>query len=151
MEDTAVLEQEVMNATQTEVPPVFNLGDLPEDVDDLVDLKDILVRKMSENVAPRGTLTLVRSINRYVHRKPLLDAAHKELKRTFDYVNGKRGNGAAKGGRVRSIRSLAHKFYDKMPEAAIRRHCVVNGLDYDSFETVDARIEALVEASAALV
>jgi hypothetical protein len=121
---------------------------LPEDLSELEELKNDIVYAMNAKNAPRGAVTLVRSINRVLYRRPLMDAAQRELQRTFDYVHGKRGNGAAKGGRLRSVRSLAQKFYDKLPEAAIRRHCAVYGLDYDSFETVDARNNALVEKNA---
>lgn len=129
------------------VEPVTLPETIPTDKDEL---KALVERLSNAEKPPYGSGKFVQAVTQYLYRQPLFDKAVTELNRSWKFMQGVRGPGIANGAKKRSVRSRAHHFYDSLPEPAIRAHCTMHGLDYDSFETVDERIEALVQKSVEL-
>lgn len=140
-----VEEEQVVDLTQP-LPalPECLQGDLPLEVADL----QMLMDKISElEEEPRGISTFLHRIKTYIYRRKLCTDAAREMGISWDYLQGRRSPTAAKSDKMRSTKTRAYKFYESLSASSLRQHCHLYNLDYDAFEDVDARIEALVKSA----
>ena len=59
-------------------------------------------------------------------------------------LNGVRTPGQKKGYQKKSARSTAEMFYNSLSTPSLRMQCQLFGLNYDSFDSVEEAVEALV-------
>lgn len=136
---------DVEGATVVEEEPIIDLPKtIPCTIQDIQELHDKITALIER---PRGAGMLLRAVNQYLHHKPLLEQSIKTINKSLAFVHGERARGTSPTQKQKKVALKAKKFYDSLSEPAIRTHCQMYGLSYDNYETVDARIAALVERS----
>ena len=98
-----------------------------------------------ENV--HGVKRLLTRISKYQMHVVLADTYMSGIHSTANYINGVRSRDQKKGDSKRSLRSKAEAFYNTLSTPILRMQCATFNLDYDSFDTVEAVVEALVSST----
>jgi hypothetical protein len=100
----------------------------------------------------RGVKTLAKSLQQYVKIRNYAAKHLERAQRNLATVNGTRTTSQQTGDKSRSLRYVAQKFYesvdtnDHSPNCAmLRQYCSVFGLNFDSYETIEDVIKALVD------
>jgi len=112
-----------------------------DEVEELRDLYDSL----SSHTFCRGVLMLQVRLKRYIRSSQLAEKQWHLVTKSMLYVNGVRTGGQRRGDKKRSLRSDATAFYGALSTVALRTHCTLFGVEYESFESIDEIIEVLVQ------
>jgi len=91
-----------------------------------------------------GVKRLLTRISKYQMHVELAAALLEGIKSTANYINGVRNKDQRKGDSKRSLRGKAATFYNTLSTPLLRMQCQTFGLNYDSFETVEDVVNALV-------
>lgn len=129
-EETAIVEEKF-----TVTLPNFNL-------DEEVAQFTIMLQQHSDI---HGVKRLLTRISKYQMHVELCKTYMSGIKSTANYINGVRSRDQKKGDGKRSLRSKAEAFYNTLSTPILRMQCTAFGLDYDSFETVEEAVMALVD------
>lgn len=117
-------------------PLILNIPD----TDDLIGIAEFNVT-LDKNQGVRGVTTLRRYFTKYLQSAALANKHYARMQKTLQVMSGVR---APRQRKETSITKAAWVFFDKLPTNQLRAQCTLFGLDYDSFDTVDERIDALV-------
>lgn len=127
--------------------PKFTLT-LP-DIDDkssCVAFMDVL----RSNQDKHGVLTITKNFTKLLRHQELCDEFWNGVKKGVDVINGIRTPRQYIGSKKRSLRETAHAFYESLPTSALRMQCDLMQVDFDSYDTIESVIEALVQKHVAL-
>jgi hypothetical protein len=134
--DTAVLEDK----------DVLTLPTDPETLNDFI-TSEVMPLVHAEK---RGAKTLLKSLRQYQTISAYAAKHLERAQRNLNTVNGVRTPLQHTGYKVRSLHGTAKKFYtmvadtDDASYTAIRQHCKVFNIDFDSYADIDSVIAALV-------
>lgn len=92
-----------------------------------------------------GVKRLLSRIAKYRMHAVLCDTYMNGIRSTANYINGIRSRDQKKGDSRRSLRNKANAFYNTLSTPVLRMQCTTFGLNYDSFETVEEVVTALVD------
>lgn len=100
-------------------------------------------KALKEYTDKRGVKTLIKWHENWNMHMRLANAAYEHMQASAAYVNGHR-LGHVRGMRKHSLKVTAQKFYESLPTAALRSQCSLFDLDYNSYESQEDIIAALV-------
>jgi len=99
---------------------------------------------LAENSSVHGVKRLLTRVQKYQMHVELANAFMSGIHSTASYINGVRSKDQKKGDSKRSLRNKALAFYNTLSTPILRMQCTAFYLDYDSFETVEDVVAALV-------
>ena len=105
----------------------------------------VFTDNLSESKERYGELSLKQRLNKYIRHTELAEYFWKQSQKALNSVNGVRTERTVKA-RVKA-EDAVRQVYMRLGSMALRDECRGLGLDYEAFETVDERINAMVEAS----
>lgn len=92
-----------------------------------------------------GVKRLLTRISKYQMHVELANTLLDGISSTANYINGIRSRSQKRGDGKRSLRSKAEAFYNTLSTPMLRMQCAAFDLNYDSFETVEEAVGALVD------
>jgi hypothetical protein len=98
----------------------------------------------------RGAKTLLKSLRQYQNISAYAAKHLERAQRNLDTVNGVRTSSQRTGYKSRSLHGTAKRFYTMVADTddagytAIRQHCKIFNIDFDSYADIDSVIAALV-------
>lgn len=120
-----------------ETTPVVSIPPLPETVDNWDEYSDSLP-------SLRGVPTLKRVMKNYVYHQRLMLRSFTQAQAVHARINGFRTPREKKGDQKKSVVFAARRFFGALSTSALRQQCDLNGISYDSYESQEEIIEALV-------
>lgn len=99
-----------------------------------------------EKMDHRGVTTLYKNITKALDHFNLTQRFLNAAQTNCNTIAGIRSVTQRSGDKKKSARSIAKHFYESLSTSMLRRQCVVFGLDYDSYNTMEEIITALVDA-----
>ena len=111
--------------------------------DDLTDPQ--FMSHLQQHIDKRGVLTLVKRLNKYTMHTDLAAQYLQATKTSVNFINGVRTRGQHVGTAKRSLRAVAEHFYTALSTPALRQHCAMFNVDYDSYDSVEAIVAVLVD------
>jgi len=112
-------------------------------LDDPISVKEFIERLEALPPETRGIKTLTKHVKLAVRSLDILESHKQAIERSLRYCAGERQTSSATA--ERRLEAQAHKFYDHLSTAALRQHCTAFKLNFDSYDTIDDVIQALVE------
>ena len=116
----------------------------PNDLTD-VDSFAALLAEADQHGDIRGVTMLKDRLATYQRTLSLLHRQFNQIKTSVSFINGVRTKSQKAGDKKRSVRSTAETFYMSLSTPALRQHTAMFSLDYDSFESVEDVVAALVD------
>jgi len=102
-----------------------------------------LVLSLQDKQHVRGVSTLLERIEQYARQVALSKSTWEKMETSVRFLSGTRNRSDAP--RQMKKETVATRFYNTLSTSALRQHCVLFNLDYNSYESVDAVINALVK------
>jgi hypothetical protein len=117
--------------------PVFN-----KDIQEVQDFKTFLDNPDLTEV--RGVKKLRNTLKNYLYHLVPLPEVYASMQKTLAYCNGERTTVQYDGDKTRSLRRVSLNFYNKLNTEGLRMQCNLFKLDYNSYESIDDVVNALV-------
>jgi hypothetical protein len=105
------------------------------------------ITSLSDKQAVHGVKSLTKWATKYLNHVTLCESMWQHAVLSANNINGIRGTSQLKGDKKRSLRHTAEVFYGSLSTPVLRAQCTVFNLDYDSFDSIDDVITALVDRS----
>lgn len=104
-----------------------------------------LLHSLDNHQSVRGVKMFALRLERYLLHVDLAEQWWERVQTGADFINGVRTNAQKRGTKKKSARATAQAFYESLSTPALRLQCKVFDLNYDSFESVDDVVTALVD------
>ena len=92
----------------------------------------------------RGVQTLLSRVDRYVYHLDLCESTWEEMEASVRFLSGTRSDSGMPRASSNTPEKVAYAFYNTLNTPALRMQCTLFGLSYDSYDSVDGVIDALV-------
>lgn len=128
---------------------VLDVLTIPTDPDNLTDFISSEVMPLV-HAEKRGAKTLLKSLRQYQTLSAYAAKHLERAQRNLNTVSGIRTPLQKTGYKSRSLRGTANRFYTMVADTddsnytAIRQHCTIFGIDFNSYPDIDSVIAALV-------
>ena len=109
--------------------------------------KDALVAlasDLTEHGGKRGIQTFIDRIERYTYHIDLCEAFWEQMEQSVRFLAGTRADSGMPRQSSKTPEKVAYAFYNTLNTAALRMQCTLFQLDYNSYDSVDSVINALV-------
>jgi len=116
------------------------------------DARQALQEYVSTHVDKRGKKTLLEYLENYQRTKAVLQRHKHQIETSIKFINGYRAYGPGQTAPIpaepatleTAARAYFNKLVDDIGVAALRQQCTLFEVDFDSYETIDGAIDALV-------
>lgn len=115
-----------------------------------VDLSDTegrntLVTYLQDHRDIFGVKTLLKNVDKYAMHTRLAEKFQSKVNVSIPRLRGERTASQRSGDSLRSKRLKASGFFNSLNTTALKRHCRMYELDFDSYESIEDIVEALTE------
>lgn len=149
--DTVDTDNETMDAARPDAPAVHI--DLP-DFDNAEEVGNFLgVLSTMDEGQIRGVKTLKKYVAKYLDTARLAERHMHQVKTSVNTINGVPSSRTAMPGvsnELRRFKRASRTYFSGLNTPELRKQCGTFGLDYDSYDSKDAAIAALVDANVAM-
>lgn len=108
---------------------------------------DSFIASLQDKQAVHGVKSLLKWTHKYLDHVRLAESMWHRATVSANNINGIRGTSQLKGDKKRSLRHTAEVFYGSLSTPVLRAQCTVFGLDFDSYNSIEDVVTALVDKS----